>query len=97
MKPLKARVFKYLIFEGAADHSVCNLPRGARFLKIGAQGQNIMLWALVDPSVRTEQYEFVLKGTGHPAEDIVGNGYTFLDTVFQGPDVWHIWYRKKGE
>jgi len=94
MKVDEMVVFKYTIFTPGDDLHVLELPRDAQFLKVGMQDNYVMLWALVDPTMPSERFEFRLKGTGHYAGDIIGNGFKFLDTVFMRQFVWHIWYRR---
>jgi len=94
MKVDEMVVYKYLLFEQAADDTIIALPRDAQFLKIGVQNDSIYLWALVDGTMPTERFQFMLKGTGHWAGDIIGNGFYFVDTVFMGPYVWHVWSRR---
>ena len=54
----------------------------------------IYMWALVDPT--ETQYKNVhlrIIGTGHPVENDIMNFHEFVDTVFVGPFVWHV-FRK---
>jgi len=79
------RIYKYR----AADKVL--MRRGARILKAGYQNGELMIWALVDEMAEYEQYSFRLIGTGHEADV---SGFTYLDTVFEGALVWHIFYKR---
>lgn len=67
------------------------LPKGASVLKAGMQNGGLYIWALVDPNEKTHiEKTFEVIGTGHPFEHN-GLKYRFIDTIFDGPFVWHIW------
>lgn len=46
-----------------------DMPKGADVLSVREQGEDICLWALVDPSAEKEQRQFVAFGTGHDVPD----------------------------
>jgi hypothetical protein len=67
------------------------LPKDSLVLKAGIQNGGVYIWALVDPNEQTHiQREFIVVGTGHPFEYEYLK-HRFVDTVFDGPFVWHIW------
>jgi hypothetical protein len=67
------------------------LPKDAMVLKAGMQGNGMFIWVLVDPNEKTHiQRTFEVIGTGHPF-DYGRMEYRFVDTIFDGPFVWHIW------
>jgi hypothetical protein len=67
------------------------LPKEALVLKAGIQNGELFVWALVDPNETTHiERLFEIVGTGHSFE----HGYLthrHVDTIFDGPFVWHIW------
>lgn len=68
-----------------------SLPVDARPLSVGLQGEDPMLWVLVDGSVPLTDHAFVLAGTGQVVE-FVGNGPVFLGTFQVGWFVGHLFY-----
>lgn len=50
---------------------VCELeiPKGAELLSLHEQGEDICLWALVDPAAEKEVRKFCGFGTGHDVPD----------------------------
>ena len=74
---MPAAVFKYIL--ETADISTVKMPMGAKILSVGAQRQNICVWALVDPSIEEEEvHGFRIFGTGHPMPEDPG---LFLGSV----------------
>ncbi len=67
------------------------LPIDSQVLKVGMQNGIIQMWVLVDPNWKqTSQRNFEIIGTGHEFEfDYLT--HTYIDSVFDGPFVWHIW------
>ena len=66
------------------------LPKDASILKIGMQNGGLYIWALVDPNETTKvERTFEVVGTGH-SFDYNDLKYRFVDTIFDGPLVWHI-------
>lgn len=67
------------------------LPKDALVLKAGMQNGGLYIWVLVDPNEQTHtEREFEVIGTGHPFEHEYLK-HRFVDTIFDGPFVWHIW------
>jgi len=90
-------VWKYQ-FGMRSDRSVFSMPRGAIIRRAAMQGGKITLWAEVAPDpvdgphTEYEQRYFIIIPTGiHWYSDL-----TYIDTVFDGEYVWHI-YESKGE
>ena len=67
------------------------LPIDSQVLKVGMQNGIMYMWVLVDPNQNKTCYcNFEMIGTGHPFEfDYLT--HTYIDTIFDGPFVWHIW------
>lgn len=51
------------------DHPVMNLPVGASILSVAFQGEDLVLWALVDPDADKEPRRLRVAGTGHAIEE----------------------------
>lgn len=70
------------------------LPKEAQLLKVGIQQGAITFWFLVDPdNPLADCKPFSIRDTGHPVPDNV----TYIDSVFDGPFVWHIFKPKSTE
>jgi hypothetical protein len=67
------------------------LPIDSQVLKVGMQNGIIQMWVLVDPNQNQTTYRnFEMIGTGHSFEfDYLT--HTYIDSIFDGPFVWHIW------
>jgi hypothetical protein len=64
-------VYKYRV--PIDDTSVVELPRGAQVIRFGCQGNEIFLWAVVDPAEKeTTKHIYWIRGTGHPIPDSLG-------------------------
>lgn len=48
------------------------MPDGAQPLCVQTQGNQVCMWALVDPSAQQNPRRFRMCGTGHPLPDYVG-------------------------
>lgn len=82
-------VYKY---ELDPDKIETDLPIGAKVLSVGAQGGSMFIWALVDPSAKTEVRKFVVVGTGHKMVDAEIDKLQFIGTAHMhgGRLVWHV-------
>jgi hypothetical protein len=67
------------------------LPIDSQVLKVGMQNGIMQMWVLVDPNQKQTSYRnFEIIGTGHSFEfDYLT--HTYIDSLFDGPFVWHIW------
>ena len=86
-------VYKYKL--QTTNYTRLELPMGAKLLHVAAQAvpggdDAICLWALVDPTAKTESKIFRVAGTGHPIEN--EERWRFIGTVFLfgGDLVFHI-------
>lgn len=81
-------VYKYIL--PVADEARVSMPAFAEVLTVGVQGENICVWALVDPKIPSLKKTFRIAGTGHPITD--DGKWKFLGTVFlyEGTLVFHI-------
>ena len=71
------------------------LPIDSQILKAGIQSGIMYIWVSVDVNQKQTYYaNFEIIGTGHPFE--YGElTHRFVDTIFDGPFVWHIWEVRK--
>ena len=84
---MKSVIYKYPLLPSV--NSRVSIPEDHTFLRVENQGDQIMIWALVDPLSQEHLYDIKIVGTGHT---IGGDGEIprYLGTVFQGSFVWHI-------
>jgi hypothetical protein len=82
-------VYKYLIGPGASGFQ---MPRGAKPLAVQMQGNEPMLWALVDPTAPLNWCEVYCYGTGHDIPDDPGE-YVGTFQMAGGSLVWHAFAR----
>ena len=54
------RIYKYVINSSSSIH----IPKGAEILSVGAQRDDVCLWAMVEPDTEQETEEFIVVGTG---------------------------------
>jgi len=98
------RVYKYgllndaiTVSEGIWQTHVV-MPEGA-VLSARFQGDDLVMWALVDPDGLVESRTFIIAWTGQPIVDDVGAEITrlkFLATVQAGRIVYHVFERIGG-
>jgi hypothetical protein len=48
---------------------------------------------MVDPGQPPWSYDFIIYGTGHDISDDRAASYRYLNTVFDGLFVWHVFWR----
>lgn len=78
-------IFKYKL------RPVVSLPKDSVILKTAIQNGEMFIWVLIYPD-ETEMVDrnFEIIGTGHSFEfDYLT--HTYIDSLFDGPFVWHIW------
>lgn len=81
------KIWKYELH--GLQSTVFEMPRNARIVHVGMQGDVICLWALVNENAEKDRRVFRPFGTGHGIPTIRGS-YEYVGTVFDGPFVWHI-------
>lgn len=83
---MKHTIWKYVL---QPEISI-EMPKGAQVLSVREQGDDICLWALVDPSAEMETRSFVGFGTGHVIPN--AEALRFVDTAHlnQGRLVFHV-------
>ena len=73
-------VYKYIV---PVDHeSNVMMPREAKILSAGFQGDDLMIWALVEPDYMMVPRKIRVVGTGFPNNDGIC-GRPFIGTVFK--------------
>ena len=84
-------VFKYRI--EPIEEPTIQLPRGARFLHVGEQDDELYVWALVDSSQPWHTLELVVIGTGwgHKSTNI---GPHIGTVQMRNGLVFHVFYRE---
>jgi len=80
------KIYKYPL----TDIQSVVLPKGAQVLKVGMQGDQMMIWAMVDenPAEFIER-KFEVLGTGD-SFDYDKKNYRYIDSIFDRPFVWHV-------
>lgn len=78
-------IYKYKL--DIRDRQLIEMPDGAEFLRVEMQGNDLCLWALVDPKEDLYHHEIGICGTGHPCPYEVSN---YIGTVFDNEFVWHV-------
>lgn len=79
-------VYKYKIGSGELQ-----LPRGAKVLTAGIQGEDIFIWAEVDTDAVLEHRSFYVYGTGHIVPENSCCVATVFENTFKGNYVWHVY------
>lgn len=69
------------------------MPKGATILSCQPQGEQVCLWALVDPAAEKEIRECATIGTGWTIDDVARVAY--VGTVQVGEFVWHVFEKGK--
>ena len=78
------KVWKYALERPIED---LQIPSGHRFLAVGAQGEHLVIWVLVNPENPPQSRKFYAVGTGHDLP-LVGK---YRGTAQMGSGlVWHI-------
>lgn len=76
---MKKQIYKYKL--KTAVNQTLNLPIGAEILCVQMQGENMCLWALVDPNADIEERIIEIYGTGHPINYDMGISRKYISTV----------------
>ncbi len=63
-------VHKFPVALAGGSGSGIEMPRGARLLHFDAQGDELFLWALVDPNEAMDVRTFFIVGTGHTLPEL---------------------------
>lgn len=78
-------IFKYIL--RISDQVLFYLPEGAKILSVQGQGEELVLWAIVDPSKSVEPRMFSVYGTGNPFQS---DHARYIGTAQVNELVWHV-------
>jgi hypothetical protein len=76
------------------DNIHFKMPEGAQVLTVQYQGDELKLWALVNPENESKDYYFEIFETGHPVKVGMFTVREYITTVQKNDLVWHIFHRK---
>ncbi len=80
------KIWKYEV--KVDDIVTIRMPVNSRIIKIGVQNPRcICFWAIIFAQSSVVEKKFRIYGTDHPIESVPGD---YIDTVFDGPFVWHV-------
>lgn len=75
----------------AISKATIMLPKNGRILKVGMQGDCVCFWVMFNhPEPQVEARYFYVIGNNQ----VTPEGTNYLDTVFDGAYVWHIFEEK---
>jgi hypothetical protein len=86
-------VYKYTL---NWDKPEIQLPKDAKILTVGYQGNDLMMWVEmgVDKEVEVETRNFHIFGTGWPIKEDMGVDYVYIGTAFAYNGlVFHVYER----
>ena len=84
-------IFKYPI--ETKDRQLLTIPKDFQILRVANQFNKIVIWALIDTEVETEEIEIEVHGTGNPIFDSQSTKRVYLGTALCDPFVWHVFHR----
>jgi len=65
-----------------------DMPADAEIVEVGAQNNDICIWAVVDPWAHTVTRQFDVIGTGHEFRDVPQHTLKYLGTAHLETDGW---------
>ena len=83
-------IFKYP-FPFNTGNIDLDIPLDAKLLTIGVQGEQyktFCVWAEVNPSNAMAKRRIVCLATG---DEVVNSSFPYINTVFDGPFIWHFY------
>jgi hypothetical protein len=83
-------IWKYPV--PASRRGAVEMPKGAKILTVQMQGDDVCMWAMVDPAAPLERRQFLVVGTGHdiPGADALTYLGTFQPDEGGSPLVFHV-------
>lgn len=85
------QIWKFKIDPPEFVVSAVKMPQGAKVLSVGNQGEQIMLWALVDAEAMQEERLFRVIGTGWDIEpDFDATKFVGTVSLLGGKLIFHI-------
>lgn len=86
-------VYKYEL--KVVDNQKLILPIGSEILSVQEQYDKIVLYALVDDEKdEMENYNIIIHGTGHDANDVADSFYIDTVKLLDGDLMFHVFYNK---
>jgi len=85
---MKTTIWKFPI--ATVDLQKVMMPRGAEILTVQTQVDTVCLWALVDPSAKSEERLIETFGTGQPIENQQEREYIATYQLEGGDLVFHV-------
>lgn len=64
------------------------MPMNAEILKVAFVGNDLFLWALISTNMPFIDKRIAIVGTGQEMKE--KTDFHYIDTVFQGEFVWHV-------
>lgn len=90
-------IWKYKL--KVTDEQIIKMPLLAEILTVQGQGDDICLWALVNPEAEKEDRTILVFGTGNPIpktfEYHINAFYIGTAQMYNGALVWHIFEKIK--
>lgn len=86
---MKRSIWKFPFM--VSDTVVIEMPVASTVIHVGVQHGRLCLWALVWTKNKVESRTFLVRGTGHPCDEL--NASDHIGTVQDGPFVWHVFDR----
>ena len=88
-------IYKYPI--SAPGFNTLTLYKDYKILKLGYDpNRTLCIWAIVNTEKEKEEVQITLVGTGWPLDFETVNA-TYIDTINDGPYVWHAFEVKTNE
>lgn len=81
-------IFKYIL--GTTGNQDIEFPKGAELISAQAIGEDLFIWAKVDPEQHMEKREIRVIGTGHQVYDDEKLRHLGTTQMFDGTLIWHI-------
>lgn len=69
------------------------IPACAQILTCQMQGDDMVLYAFLNPVMKPESRTIIIFGTGHEREESDLHPYRYLATLQQNGFVWHVFER----
>lgn len=80
-------IYKYIL----GDSKTIEIPKNPIFLKVATQGEDTVLWALVDPYNEKKSYQVATVFTGWPFHKEAINGLDYVGSV-QIKEIVQHWF-----
>ena len=88
---MRKRVWKVGI--PVTDEQTVYMPEGAIPLAVGDQNNepsSVQMWILANPDAKLVGRRILIRGTGHPADEVEAEQYVGTVITLGGQLVWHV-------